>query len=120
MKKPYQIEGQRAVKRLEQMTAEGNPAVQMVLPMAEAMVWLKEGVGELIRQAGVQLLGLMMEEEVRTILRDSIQNDAESQAETPGLGSRIQQHFAPLGGVELELPQRASLAEAANFSQPPG
>ena len=68
MKKPYQIEGQRAVKRLEQMTAEGDPAVQMGLPMAEAMVWLKEGVGELIRQAGVHLLGLMMEEEVRSLV----------------------------------------------------
>ena len=45
MKKPYQIEAQRAVKRLEQMTAEGNPAVQMVLPMAEAMGWLRKGVG---------------------------------------------------------------------------
>ena len=62
--------------------------------------------------------GRSMEEEVRTILRDSIQNDAAAEAKTPGLGSRIQQHFAPLGGVELELPQRTSLAEAANFSQP--
>ena len=28
MKKPYQIESQRAVKRLEEMAVEGNPAVQ--------------------------------------------------------------------------------------------
>ena len=35
MKRPYQIESQRAVKRLEKMVADGNPAVQMVLPMAE-------------------------------------------------------------------------------------
>lgn len=80
MKKPYQIEGQRAVKRLEQMTAEGNPAVQMVLPMAEAMVWLKEGVGELIRQAGVQLLGLMMEEEVRTLVGERSKPQADRRA----------------------------------------
>ena len=53
MKKPYQIESQRAVKRLEEMAAEGNPAVQLVLPMAEMMGWLRQGVGELIRQAGV-------------------------------------------------------------------
>lgn len=31
MKKPYQIESQRAVKQLEMMAADGNPAVQMVL-----------------------------------------------------------------------------------------
>ena len=35
MKKPYQIESQRAVRQLEEMAADGNPAVQMVLPLAE-------------------------------------------------------------------------------------
>ena len=68
MKKPYQIEAQRAVKRLEEMAADGNPAVQLVLPMAEAMGWLKQGVGELIRQAGVQIIALVMEEEVRELV----------------------------------------------------
>jgi hypothetical protein len=53
LKKPFQIESQRAVKRLEEMTADGNPAVQMVLPMAEMVGWLHKGVGELIRQAGL-------------------------------------------------------------------
>ena len=62
MKKPYQIDGQRAVKRLEEMAAEGNAAVQMVLPMAEALGWLKQGVGELIRQAGDILRGDMREQ----------------------------------------------------------
>lgn len=37
MKKPYQIESQRAVKGPEAMAAGGNPAVQMVLPMAEML-----------------------------------------------------------------------------------
>ena len=40
MKKPYQIESQRAVKQLEAMAADGNPAGQMVLPMAEMLGWL--------------------------------------------------------------------------------
>ncbi len=40
MKKPYQIEAQRAVKQLEEMATDGNPAVQMVLPMAEMLGWL--------------------------------------------------------------------------------
>jgi hypothetical protein len=51
--KPYQIEAQRAVKQLEQMAEEGNPAVQMVLPMAEMVGWLRKGVGELIRYVDV-------------------------------------------------------------------
>jgi putative transposase len=80
MKKPYQIEAQRAVKRLEEMAAEGNPAVQMTLPMAEALGWLKQGVGELIRQAGVQLIGLMMEEEVRELAGQRHQPQPERKA----------------------------------------
>src|SRR5438477_7147320 len=68
MKKPYQIESQRAVKQLEAMAAEGNPAVQMVLPLAEMIGWLRKGVGELIRQAGLQLMELLMEEEVREVV----------------------------------------------------
>jgi transposase-like protein len=67
MKKPYQIESQRAVKRLEEMAVEGNPAVQMVLPMAEMVGWLRKGVGELIREAGLQLMELLMEEEVKQL-----------------------------------------------------
>jgi transposase-like protein len=68
MKRPHQIESQRAVKRLEEMAADGNPAVQMVLPMAEMVGWLRKGVGELIRQAGLQLIQLLMEEEVKQLV----------------------------------------------------
>src|SRR5579864_869815 len=68
MKKPYQIEAQRAVKQFEAMAADGNPAVQMMLPMAEMLGWLRKGVGELIRQAGLQLMELLMETEVRELV----------------------------------------------------
>ena len=68
MRKPYQIEALRAVKRLEEMAADGNPAVQMVLPMAEMVGWLHQGVGELVRQAGLQLIQLLMEEEVKQLV----------------------------------------------------
>jgi hypothetical protein len=37
------------VNRLEAMAADGNPAVQMALPMAEILGSLHEGVGELRR-----------------------------------------------------------------------
>jgi transposase-like protein len=68
LKKPYQIESQRAVKRLEEMATAGNPTVQMVLPMAELVGWLHQGVGELVRQAGLQLIQLLMEEEVKQLV----------------------------------------------------
>jgi putative transposase len=37
----------------------------MVLPMAEMVGWLRQGVGALIRQAGLRVMELLMEEEVR-------------------------------------------------------
>jgi putative transposase len=80
MKKPYQIESQRAVKQLEAMAADGNPAVQMVLPMAEMLGWLRQGVGELIRQAGLRLMDLLMQEEVRELVGERSQRQAERRA----------------------------------------
>jgi len=80
MKKPYQIESQRAVRRLEKMAADGNPAVQMVLPLAEMMGWLRQGVGALIRQAGLQLMELLMEEEVREVVGERSQPQPDRRA----------------------------------------
>src|ERR1017187_9868557 len=81
MKKPYQIESQQAVKRLERMAAEGNPDVQLVLPMAETLGWLRKGVGELIRQAGLRMMELMMEEEeVRALVGERSQPQPERRA----------------------------------------
>jgi putative transposase len=80
MKKPYQIEAQRAVKQLEAMAVDGNSAVQMVLPMAEMMGWLRKGVGELIRQAGLQLMDLLMQEEVRGLVGERSQRQADRTA----------------------------------------
>ena len=68
------------MKRLEEMAAEGNPAVQMVLPMAEVVGWLRDGVGELIRRAGLQLIELLMEEEVRQLVGQRSQPQAERTA----------------------------------------
>jgi putative transposase len=80
MKKPYQIESQRAVKQLEAMAADGNPAVQMVLPMAEMVGWLRQGVGELIRQAGLRLMDLLMQEEVRELVGERSQRQVQRTA----------------------------------------
>lgn len=80
MKKPYQIDSQRAVKQLEAMAADGNPAVQMVLPLAEMVGWLHKGVGELIRQAGVKLMSLLMEAEVQQRVGERSQRQADRTA----------------------------------------
>ena len=80
MKKPYQIESQRAVKQLAELAADGNPSVQMVLPLAEMVGWLRRGVGELIRQAGLQLMDLLMQEEVRELAGERSQRQVERTA----------------------------------------
>lgn len=77
MKKPYQIEAQRAIKQLDAMAADGNPAVQMILPMAEMVGWLRKGVGEFIRRAGLQLMDLLMQEEVRELAGERSQQQSE-------------------------------------------
>jgi hypothetical protein len=42
---------------------------------------------------------------------------AQSAEVREGVGSRIHAHFARLGGVELELPDRTGLPQAPNFGE---
>ena len=65
MKRRYQIDQQRAVQQFRQLAQEQNPNIQMVFPMAEVVGLLQEGVGHLLREAGLALMNLVMEEEVR-------------------------------------------------------
>ena len=60
--------------------------------------------------------GRSMEEEARTILRTAIES-TQAEVQVERLGSRIQAHFAELGGVELELdlPERSSAPAPAEF-----
>ena len=62
------------------MATDGNPAVQMMLPLAEMVGWLRKGVGELVRQAGLQLMDLLMQEEVRELVGERSQRQAERSA----------------------------------------
>ena len=65
MKKRYQIDQQRAVQQFRQLAREENPNLQMIFPMTEVVGLLQEGVGHLMREAGLALMSLVMEEEVR-------------------------------------------------------
>lgn len=63
--------------------------------------------------------GRSMEEEARVILRQAVigLQTAESRE---GVGSRIHGHFAQLGGVNLELPERADHPQAPDFGEEAG
>ena len=65
MKRRYQIDQQRAVQEFRQLARQENPNIQMIFPMAEVVGLLQEGVGHLLREAGLSLMNLVMEEEVR-------------------------------------------------------
>ena len=54
-----------------------------------------------------------MEEEVRIILRDAV---TDGRAGPRHLAKFTRDCFAPLGGVELELPTRVTMREPPDFS----
>lgn len=67
MKKQYQIEQQRAVQQFRRIANEQNPKIQMILPLADIVGMLQQGVGNLLRETGLALMQTVMEEEVRQL-----------------------------------------------------
>ena len=55
--------------------------------------------------------GRSMEEEARVILREAVQH----KAGPTNLAQAIRARFAPLGGVELEIPPRQPMREPPRF-----
>jgi hypothetical protein len=80
MKRRYQIDQQRAVQQFRQLAREENPSIQMIFPMADVVGLLQEGVGHLLREAGLALMNLVMEEEVRHLAGERHQQHAERRA----------------------------------------
>lgn len=67
MKKRYQIDREKAVRRFQQEAAESERELQLALPLKQVAAGLQEGVGELMRRAGLELMQLVMEDEVRQL-----------------------------------------------------
>jgi transposase-like protein len=80
MKRRYQIEQQRAVNEFRQLATNQNPNIQLTLPLSEIVGLLQQGVGQLLREAGLALMGLVMEEEVRQVAGERHQQHAERRA----------------------------------------
>jgi transposase-like protein len=68
MQKRYQIDKQRAEQQFRRFATEVNPTIQMALPLVEVVGMLQEGVGNLMREAGLLLMMGVMEEEVRHVV----------------------------------------------------
>lgn len=59
--------------------------------------------------------GRSMEAELRQIIQDAVSSGAET--EETNLAEAIRRIFAPLGGVELELPPREIVDEPPEFGE---
>ena len=73
MKRRYQIDRERAVRRFEESAAQGERGIQLQLPLKEIAAALQDGVGALMRQAGLELMQLIMEDEVRQLAGERCQ-----------------------------------------------
>jgi len=80
MRRRYQISKQRALEQFRRLASEKNPSLQMVLPLAQVVAWLQQGVGHLLRQAGLELMSLVVEEEVKQLCGERHQQHAARQA----------------------------------------
>jgi len=80
MKKRYQIDQQRAVQHFRRLATEKNPNIQMILPMADIVGLLQEGVGNLLRHAGPELMHLVMDEEVKSLAGERHQQHEQRRA----------------------------------------
>lgn len=109
MRKPYQIQSQKAVLKFRQWVAEQSPVVQLMLPLANVVAMLQEGVGNLLREAGLQLMGMIMEEEARQLAGERHQPNAERRAWRWGR----ERGYGIVDGQKVPLP-RPRLRNAAN------
>lgn len=80
MQKRYQIDKQRAVQQFRRFATEENPSIQMLLPLARIVGMLQEGVGNLMREAGLLLMMGIMEEEVRHVAGERYTQNSERNA----------------------------------------
>jgi transposase-like protein len=109
MQKRYQIDKQRAVQQFRRLATETNPNIQMILPLAGIAGMLQEGVGHLIREAGLLLMMGVMEEEVRHVVGERSVPNAERQANRWGK----ERGYCVVDGQKVPI-QRTRVRDTAN------
>ncbi|HSQ52016.1 MAG TPA: hypothetical protein VLL94_12210 [Nitrospiraceae bacterium] len=129
MKKPYQIEKQRARKRFEKAAAGSEDQIQFALPLPEVLSMVQEGLMSLALAAFTKLAQEMMCWEVGTLVGPKNKADGQRHCSRWGAqqgycvvggqkvavkrprGRDVRQREVPLGSYELL--QQASLMEDA-------
>ena len=109
MQKRYQIDKQRAVQQFRRLATETNPNIQMILPLAGIVGMLQEGVGHLMREAGLVLMMGVMEEEVRHVVGERSVPNASRQASRWGK----EQGYCVVDGQKVPI-ERTRVRDKAN------
>jgi transposase-like protein len=109
MQKRYQIDKQRAVQQFRRLASETNPNIQMILPLAGIAGMLQEGVGHLMREAGLLLMMGVMEEEVRHVVGERSVPNAARQASRWGK----EQGYCVVDGQKVPI-ERTRVRNKAN------
>jgi putative transposase len=109
MQKRYQIDKQRAVQQFRRLATETNPNIQMILPLAGIAGMLQEGVGHLMREAGLLLMMGVMEEEVRHVVGERSVPNAGRQANRWGK----EQGYCVVDGQKVPI-ERTRVRDKAN------
>ena len=69
----------RAVQKFQKQAKHSEESLQLTLPFKQVAAALQEGVGHLMRQAGLELMQVIMEEEVRQLAGERYQRREEGQ-----------------------------------------
>ena len=109
MQKRYQIDKQRAVQQFRRLATETNPDIHMILPLAGIVGMLQEGVGHLMREAGLLLMMGVMDEEVRHVVGERSVPNARRQASRWGK----EQGYCVVDGQKVPI-QRTRVRDKAN------
>ena len=99
MKKRYQIDREQAVRQFQKQAEESGQELHLHLPLKEVAAALQQGVGELMRQAGLELMQLVMDNEVRQLAGEHYQR---REAEQPYRWGR-EQGFLVVDGQKVPV-----------------
>ena len=99
MKKRYQIDREQAARQFHKQAEESGQELQLHLPLKEVAAALQQSVGELMRQAGLELMQLIMDNEVRQLAGEHYQR---RQAEQPYRWGR-EQGFLVVDGQKVPI-----------------
>src|SRR5437867_13223465 len=67
MKKTYQIDDEKAIQRFRSHLTNERGNIQLILPLADIANRLRKGVDQMLFEAELQLLQLIMEDEVGSL-----------------------------------------------------